>query len=342
MLSTSLPPKHNPAAEEQKNETQLMSHPAYDKETKTLYGVPLWKLFIDKECHSKGEMFFDTATKDGQGKPEPGYNAAMHQAFDYMLTTLNKKLDAEEFKNIYHLCVKTVKNVNSNEREFRPGMYKLKLDKISPAAKAEWKSRRLIATLAEMPECMKSPPETDQGYLAYLMNNTIVPLFMSDNPSLEKITKKVNAHFTTYYSNIAEAKKDKEKLAAIVSLSEALEIGHYFPDGNQRTIVFVMLNKLLIENGFSPVILEDPAVFDGYHSIEELILDIEIGKENFITLCKQSEKNKPAKSHPTQDTASPVASCPSSLFHDSQPKLNVSTLLPKKTPPQQNHRQNSF
>lgn len=337
MKSTLLPPNNNPTAEEQKNENHLMTYPGYHKENKTIHGVPLWKLFIDKECHSQGEMFFDRSTKDGLGKCEPGYNEAMHQAFDNMLSTLNKKLDAEEFKNIYHTCIKTVKNVNSNEREFHPGMYKLKLDKISKAARDEWKNRRLIATQTEMLECAKFAPETEQGYLSYLMNDTVVPLLMSEKPALEKITKKVNAHFNAYYSNIKEAKTDKEKLTAIVSLCEALEIGHYFPDGNQRTIVFVMLNKLLIENGFLPVILEDPAIFDGYHSIDELIQDIEIGRENFLTLCtqKQIEKTEsPQTSSSTseaQEAALAVTSCQSTLFMASQPAPKT----PQKPPIQQ-------
>jgi hypothetical protein len=299
---------------EQKQNTY---HIAYDREKKTLNGVPLWMLFIDKDCHSKGEMFFDLATKEGDGVGEPGYNAAMTSAFDYMLTNLDKKLNAEEFQHLHYLCVSTVENVKSNNRDFQPGIYGIKIDKISAAAKCEWESERLITTPAKLFELLTANPGADDGYLSFqvfLNRHAITSRYMSGDGKLQDatlaiITKKINDCFQDYYTRIKDAKDDIEKLSMIVSLCRKLEIGHYFPDGNQRTIVFLILNKLLIENGFSPVILDDPSVFDGYHSKNELVQDVKTGIEYFLSLTKA-----PAKDAKNKTGISSVAG-PGSLFY---------------------------
>lgn len=79
--------------------------------------------------------------------------------------------------------------------------------------------------------------------------------------------------------------KNTDKLKAIAKVCRALEIFHIFPDGNQRTIIFGLLNKFLIENEFSPVILKDPIIFDGYDCLDELVEEIKQGMERFRMLC---------------------------------------------------------
>lgn len=85
---------------------------------------------------------------------------------------------------------------------------------------------------------------------------------------------RINALFDAYYKEIPQALSTKAKLIALVRLCRALEILHAFPDGNQRTIVFSLLLKLLIENGFCPTILKEPAAFDGPYSLNELVSQV--------------------------------------------------------------------
>lgn len=261
----------------------------YDKGKKTLNGVPIWMLFIDKDCHFQGEMFFDNSSKNGYDG-EPGYNSAMHLAFDYVLTNLHKKLDAEEFKNIHHLCVGTVENVNSKEKDFRPSSYGIILSQISEAAKAEWKSEKLIVTMKDIREGLDV--DSFLSFFSPINGYNVVSNYEKEDQ--DTIKDKVNTLFGDYYSQLDEAKDDDDKiLSAIVSLCRKLEIGHFFSDGNQRTIVFIILNKLLIENGFTPVILDDPVVFDGYHSQNELIQDVKFGMSNFLAcVTSQSLESK--------------------------------------------------
>ncbi|SEK17258.1 MULTISPECIES: hypothetical protein [unclassified Variovorax] len=54
-------------------------------------------------------------------------------------------------------------------------------------------------------------------------------------------------------------------------------------DGKIRTIAFLVMNKLLLQNDLLPSVLQDPSVFD-MNSIEEIVEDIRWGQEAFQTL----------------------------------------------------------
>lgn len=73
-----------------------------------------------------------------------------------------------------------------------------------------------------------------------------------------------------YYKEIGTAKTEDEKYRIIAECCRDLEIAHLYPDGNLRPIGFLVVNKLLTENGLPPVIMENPNRFDGC-SIQELL-----------------------------------------------------------------------
>ncbi len=99
-----------------------------------------------------------------------------------------------------------------------------------------------------------------------------------NRPYTEKI---LNYYIKTYETSLARATNDYGKLLAIVRIIRALEIAHPFADANQRVFVFLLLNKLLLQNGFLPVILDDPYVFEGYMSADELVGELKLGFKYF-------------------------------------------------------------
>ena len=99
-----------------------------------------------------------------------------------------------------------------------------------------------------------------------------------NKPYTEKV---LNYYIKAYETSLAQARDDNDKLLAIVRIIRAFEIAHPFADCNQRVFVFLLLNKLLLQNGFLPVILEDPWVFNGYMSAAELVGELKIGFKNF-------------------------------------------------------------
>lgn len=90
----------------------------YDEKKKTLNGVPIWLLFIDKEFHKENDpMFFDHKSKSSSNVlgyrdgGEPGFHDSMTSAFEYVFANLNKKLDADELKKIRSLCIHKVEHI---------------------------------------------------------------------------------------------------------------------------------------------------------------------------------------------------------------------------------------
>lgn len=259
----------------------------YDPLQNTLNDVPIWKLFIDKDCHSLGKMAFDISSKSEKTPPEPGYYAAMQAAFDYTLKNLHKKLDAEEFKKIHLLCIANVENLKSNEKDFKPSTYSFIYKNVSSDASFEWKNEKLIVLINDL---FKGTAKSEDYLATALYSDGYKISSNYVNATQEIIAQKINDIFATFYTEIENAADKEAKLLAIVAACRKLEIGHFFSDGNQRTIVFVILNKLLLENNFLPVILEDPLVFDGYHSKRELLKDISQGMANFLSTMQNENK----------------------------------------------------
>ena len=83
----------------------------------------------------------------------------------------------------------------------------------------------------------------------------------------------VQAVLNRYHADIRRAGPNRlGRLRAIVRCIRALHVIHAFRDANGRLHVTLMLQKLLLEQGFSPIILQDaPGVFGGSYTVDELV-----------------------------------------------------------------------
>lgn len=107
-------------------------------------------------------------------------------------------------------------------------------------------------------------------------------------PLLKEIVKqRLKSAFDEFHHKMKGNPSLNEALRSIASLLRKMEMYHIFPDGNQRTHVFLNLNKFLIQNGYPPAILEDNSVFDGDRSIPEIVSAIKKGIENYLNLRKE-------------------------------------------------------
>jgi len=82
--------------------------------------------------------------------------------------------------------------------------------------------------------------------------------------------------------------KNEKIVELIVRTCQALIQTHTFRDGNTRTNTCWLLNKLLIDNGFLPVVLDNPKIFYAC-DIDMLISGVKTGQENFIKLCNDNK-----------------------------------------------------
>ena len=76
-----------------------------------------------------------------------------------------------------------------------------------------------------------------------------------------KVEEKKTFENQTAPSNVSEI--SDEYLDEIINLVTALERLHLFYDANGRTFCTVLLNRELVKSGHSPVILDNPNMFDG-------------------------------------------------------------------------------
>ena len=104
----------------------------------------------------------------------------------------------------------------------------------------------------------------------------------------EQLYNDVNALIATYHSEIIKTHTHEGRLRTITNLVQSLEQLHPFMDGNCRTFCMLLLNYLLIHNGFPLVICEDPNRFD-LHSKDELFKEVIQGMKNTFSLIEEKE-----------------------------------------------------
>ncbi len=84
--------------------------------------------------------------------------------------------------------------------------------------------------------------------------------------------------------DILFASTQEGKLTIIIRFVKEVELIHAFNDFNGRTSL-MLLQRLLIQNGFLPVMLFDPNYIDGYSSAE-LLQEIKQGMNNTLSIIK--------------------------------------------------------
>lgn len=112
--------------------------------------------------------------------------------------------------------------------------------------------------------------------------------FMSFSLQSEKIpTAEIAAEMqhliNKYQRSIRKAKLPLEKLGVIVQFIQSCERLHPFYDGNGRTFCTLLINFLLIKNGFPLVIMDNPNHFDTY-SCPELVREVIKGMRTVLML----------------------------------------------------------
>ncbi|MBZ4376067.1 hypothetical protein [Corallococcus sp. AS-1-6] len=108
---------------------------------------------------------------------------------------------------------------------------------------------------------------------------------------------KVNALFARYYlerdqaaQQSAKEAKQELKLRAIVRVIRALHVGHFYADANGRLNTMLLLNYLLLQEGFSPVILFDTAIFGGALRMYDLVDAVREGMKAFEEELEDSKR----------------------------------------------------
>jgi hypothetical protein len=275
--------------------------------TTKIYGTllpddQLYKLFIDLPSQHLGEDAFEG---------EPGYKVAMKQALHYMEDTLMTRLDATGLVKLRNSCVRNVLRRNRKSSNltrfgmgFAPGysynISRLRVRAMSPQAILEFNQLVTPYTTEQAARLLLN--ETKYISMFSLLadrNETIIPNTLplptrrnisaikihSGFRSLDQLPRVkliIDNYLESYYNSTAMAQTDSEKVKAIAKLIRSIDLFHVFPDGNTRTLVFIVLPKLLRENGISHGVIVGYPNFDiGVFSVQEMVTQIWEGIETF-------------------------------------------------------------
>lgn len=277
------------AREKQKAEEARKRTRAKQKETyEGLGDDDAWKEIIDGRYHNLGAQTFDEGLhapsrdefdddEEYEGvkadHTEEGYLQSMMNARAFVGNSLGKRVDAGYLEEVHRISTAHKREDASGEDDGEGedagtgyhGGYRNENDTevhVSFSAGDDYKQGGPNEAIAELnPDITKA---VNMG--AFDTDPSLAPATKGDDANLTlwfktkkaaNVKKAVNKIMTGYYNSLEKAKNKREKLVLIASTHRKLENLHPFIDGNSRTNRLI-LHKMLVENGMSPVILENP------------------------------------------------------------------------------------
>ncbi len=108
----------------------------------------------------------------------------------------------------------------------------------------------------------------------------------------EEGPRHVNTILESYYQGRERPNQSEyQRLREIAKTVRTLHVMHPKADGNGRTHIFGLMNKWLIEEGFTPAILPNgPEVFGGLKTLDGLVEDMLDGMHLFVEAVEQNRK----------------------------------------------------
>ncbi len=239
-----------------------------------------WRLVLDGQHQHNGIHHFEN---------EKGYMQGMLRGLNLMISTLDTPLSADLYRELHDTAIDKVYVMDDLQKTLTKGYFGTGVE----------------FNLVMGRNC------TEAGLLEYrgklgvtiLENNTKLSINYSPNTSViwdgEKSVVKINKSIqevcadaasdviNNYHFELATANKindgiEKETaiLTSIAKCCQDLDQHHFFNDGNIRTAVFLVMNKLLLQNGLAPVILHEPNAVDMF-SLKEIVGLMREGQKNF-------------------------------------------------------------
>ncbi len=130
--------------------------------------------------------------------------------------------------------------------------------------------------------------------------------YAPSSTSLDDTKQAVNIIFEDYYSKLQELKRngyvvgslidenaplEDKKLEIIIRICQNLDQLHAFRDANLRTVAFLVMQRMLIENGITPTVFDDPNCID-MMSVNEIMQKLKEGQNKYREIVEESNRLK--------------------------------------------------
>lgn len=223
---------------------------------------------------------------------QPGYLAALVGSYIFMVNSISETEPDLSLQRMMELHRRAFQNVDATRMDYgrRYGIFGGELRRenlrvpltLTPAVEkwGDWKEAfqsltRVNKSLYKLNERYYMGHNFTTGLDDYVNGNHI-----ETDAETEQVEKEANRLIAIYNAEIKSALTSREKLLAITKIIVDFNVLHPFGDGNGRVFVGLVLNELLLRNGFTPVILDDFRIFRG-HTLNEIISKLEIGLQSF-------------------------------------------------------------
>lgn len=248
-----------------------------DARLQDLANVPkdkLWKLLIDGTAPDKHH--YDMSK---------GYMASMLKGLDKIVSEIDRPLSLDFLVELHHCATLHV----TNQTRIEDGFGLVGFSFQSQGLKTEHNEWGVCRTYTDLgmqelkairDELEKVVPNYfSEGGIKYGNDPTTVQWRSgTTGPHLKGQVEKLVKHVIANGQDaIAKATSTDEKLGAIVDLCRGLGMIHPFKDANGRLMMFLVLNKLLADNGLRPTLLQNQGLMVGQ------------SKTDLIALIKQGQ-----------------------------------------------------
>lgn len=275
----------------------------------------LFRFFVDGRFHQSYRGW------SGYEANEPGSAAGIMNAYCLVFDNfdLSTGLTSRYIQNIHRACMANVstKNKKSTPGELRyleSGFYLFKSNSTLASLEEILKQRRgdgsylfhsagfrKVAeefTAQELMDALKEhgrlrfrnwyPVLTQAQQTALDEGSTLEEFYQVKHFIQRGFALRVDRIVARYNQEIEAASTPFQALTAISRVVRDIELLHPYPDGNGRTLIAVLMNHLLLHEGFLPAILRDPNI-DAELSATEFAEEIQRGIANTEILLADPE-----------------------------------------------------
>jgi Fic family protein len=260
---------------------------------------------------------------------EPGSLAGVLNAYGHCLNNIHTKqpFTSEDVLRIHDICVDKVVGTAYDKRGsesappvnrgFRTSSDEVSMFRLIPdvnlsregckrVAENIWKNMIDSEEPSYMSLSVSSAKDIEDWLIRYINTDVEerpgIPPFimgMSEERDNQTIPKKIQETLDNLYKQLDTIPDDHHaadlKITTIVSAIQELEQIHPFRDANCRTFCLVLLNSLLMQQGYDPAIIDDPNKFDGF-SVEELVETIKLGMVETRKLVEETYEQEYSQS----------------------------------------------
>ncbi|WP_044506242.1 hypothetical protein, partial [Mycobacterium simiae] len=278
-----------------------------------------WRLYIDPQHHAAAVERDDPGSLYDEDQ-SPGFQANMEHAFEMFLNNpkrLTQRVDSTEYSDMHWEVTHGIPDSDfevADVDEYHV-FHSILADGPADDLLTEQVDGHPLVTMApaDLGKFKPLPPSFGDDVIVTISSSwgKKIPEIRTELPE-RKVSGMIDAVFGQYYDDIAAADTEHDQLRAIGRVVRTLHVMHPHNDGNGRLNINLLLPRLLLANGFSPVITHSMAdLFSGGFSLDQIATALRWSQGRDLTRGLDDlrpppqSQSRPAGAPPSESAARP-------------------------------------